>query len=691
MRLVNTRRIALCIVASLAAGASISAQTVIIYFDDSAREIRQRQLRPPPPPPSMPGLDAQQVWKNTAGNTDFNAGTSWVSGIAPGAGDVAAFTAARVAQPNVSASLSISGLYFAGTATNNYTLSASASQALTLTGFAASIGAETGDSNAVAIGAENTSGTNVISAPIILAPASGSTSTIFQEAGGILQINGAISGSGITLVKTGAGTLVMNTTASTFSGGLTLNAGNLNLNVSSNVFTAGVLTSGALGTGTLTLAGGTIQSNSSSARTISNKVTILGDIVFGSTTTFTGTLDFNTISNYTTPPTNPFTLGGPGSSQRTLTINVATSFKGAIVETNAGTGIIKLGAATLTFGNGTAAEGANTYTGLTDIQAGELDLNKSASKDALAGDVQVGGTGTVLKLLNSEQIKDTASVTVNAGGTFNLNAQNETIAALNGNGGTVTSTGTPTFTVGSNNATGSYAGTIAGTLKLTKIGAGVQTLTGANTYTGATTISNGTLQLGNGGTTGTLSPSSAISIASGAVLRFNRTSGSNFVQGTDFSSAAITGAGGIIKDGTDSLTFNVANTFSGGLTINSGTVIASADGALGAGNVSLTAGSVTLTLQNGVTQNYINDAKTLSYVNTDVINLNYVGTDVVAGLMVDGVAQAAGVYGALGLNPDGVFAGTGTITVVPEPTTVGMMVLGASLLIGLQRFRRKLR
>jgi autotransporter-associated beta strand protein len=34
------------------------------------------------------------------------------------------------------------------------------------------------------------------------------------------------------------------------------------------------------------------------------------------------------------------------------------------------------------------------------------------------------------------------------------------------------------------------------------LGGGTQTLTGTNTYAGATTITGGTLQLGNGGTTG---------------------------------------------------------------------------------------------------------------------------------------------------------------------------------------------
>ena len=47
---------------------------------------------------------------------------------------------------------------------------------------------------------------------------------------------------------------------------------------------------------------------------------------------------------------------------------------------------------------------------------------------------------------------------------------------------------------------------------------------------------------------------------------------------------------------------------------------------------------------------------------------------------------------ALSLATDSAFAGTLTpITVVPEPTTVAMMALGAGLLVGLLRFRRKLR
>ena len=164
-------------------------------------------------------VDAQQVWKNTG--TNFNAGAGWVSGTAPAAGDVGAFTSAEVTNPQLTANTSIAGLYFSGVNTSGYTLTGSGTQTLTLTGYAISIGAETGNINAVAIGAENTSGTNTIAVRIILAPASGSTSTIFQAAGGTLVLSGVISGTNIDLTKTGGGTLSLSG-VNTYSGGTTL-------------------------------------------------------------------------------------------------------------------------------------------------------------------------------------------------------------------------------------------------------------------------------------------------------------------------------------------------------------------------------------------------------------------------------------------------------------------------------------
>lgn len=76
--------------------------------------------------------------------------------------------------------------------------------------------------------------------------------------------------------------------------------------------------------------------------------------------------------------------------------------------------------------------------------------------------------------------------------------------------------GTPTLTVGNNDATSSYSGVIAnsaGLLSLTKIGTGTLTLSGVNTYGGATVISNGTLVL-----SGSISNSASIHIAAGATF-----------------------------------------------------------------------------------------------------------------------------------------------------------------------------
>jgi len=113
---------------------------------------------------------------------------------------------------------------------------------------------------------------------------------------------------------------------------------------------------------------------------------------------------------------------------------------------------------------------------------------------------------------------------------------------------------------------------ISGTgMNLTKVGAGTAILAAAtvNTYSGTTTVSGGTLQLGNGGTTGSLDTTSTVSVETGAVFAVNR---SNAVaQGADFSASAITGAGGFAQTGTGTTTLSTTgNSYSGGTTVNNG-------------------------------------------------------------------------------------------------------------------------
>ena len=63
-----------------------------------------------------------------------------------------------------------------------------------------------------------------------------------------------------------------------------------------------------------------------------------------------------------------------------------------------------------------------------------------------------------------------------------------------------------------------YGNVISGTGSMAQIGPDTLTLTGNNTYTGGTTISEGTLQIGSGGITGSV----AGNILDNTSLVFNR-------------------------------------------------------------------------------------------------------------------------------------------------------------------------
>jgi autotransporter-associated beta strand protein len=104
-----------------------------------------------------------------------------------------------------------------------------------------------------------------------------------------------------------------------------------------------------------------------------------------------------------------------------------------------------------------------------------------------------------------------------------------------------------------------FTNVISGTGNLTQLGAGTMTFSGNNTYSGPTTISAGTLQVGDGNTSGTLGTNA---VTDNAALAFNRSD--SLVQ-----SGLITGSGTLtVLAGT--VTVTASNSFNGVTTINSG-------------------------------------------------------------------------------------------------------------------------
>jgi len=127
-----------------------------------------------------------------------------------------------------------------------------------------------------------------------------------------------------------------------------------------------------------------------------------------------------------------------------------------------------------------------------------------------------------LRLGPGGSLAPTGALTVNAGGTFDLNSFNQTIGSLAGAGSVTLGAGT--LTTGSDNTSTTFSGTISGTGGLTKIGAGTLVLTGNNPYSGATAVNGGRLTV-NGAI-----PNSTLTVDGGATLGGTGTVGNAIIR-----------------------------------------------------------------------------------------------------------------------------------------------------------------
>jgi len=429
---------------------------------------------------------------------------------------------------------------------------------------------------------------------------------------GTTSISGIISGAQ-NLIKAGTGRLTL-IGANTYSGTTTISAGILQLgngivsgtiNSTTSINNTGILSFNPSSSSSITFAVpfitsiGTFDVFSSKTVTLSSPLpsfnfvqTGSGTLIVSSNITLSSPTTINvnngtmTLSNLISGVENIIKQGSGTlslssnvalTSPTTITVNNGTTLISGII--SGAQNLIKAGTGTLTL------TGANTYSGTTTISAGTLQLGNGTTSGTINNTTSINNAG----ILSFNPSSSSSSITfavpfITSIGTFIVFSSR-----------TVTISSLPA--IASN---------------VTKTGSGTLILTGTNLYTGTTTISNGTLQLGDGTTNGTINNTSSITNA--GTLLFNPSSSSvtftvPFVAsiGTlnvsssktvTISSSLPAISSNVIKAGSGTLIFTGTNLYTGATTISSGI----------------------LQLGDGVTSGTIDN--TLSVINTGTLSFN---------------------------------------------------------------------
>ncbi len=497
---------------------------------------------------------------------------------------------------------------------------------------------------------------------------------------------GSITGTG-GLAKSGAGTLTLSA-ANAYEGGTTVSDGRLVVG-----------SSGSLGTGSLTLSGGTLDLQSSLA--------VSG--LSGSGGTITG----GTAGSFTLTVT---TAAGSSSYAGTISDGSATAVS-----------LTKAGAGTLTLAGG------NAYSGATSVTGGVLVIENAAALGGTAGGTSVS-TGAALGLQGGITVTG-ESLTISGDGVAatsalrNISGTNtwagsvaatrlDTVNLSNGvgalnriqsdasshlevagpisiatgtfNGATGTSAALLVAGDGSGEISGSITGGVAGAMTFARssFGAGTWTLSGSNTYLGHTAINGNPLVVAGG--SAIPDTSLVYFLAAGSLtLQASETIGSltsdsqnasinlnshTLTIGADNSTpvapggattylGSIVGTGGIVKVGTGLLTLDRPAAYSGSTVVKGGTL---ALGALGT-----VADSPTITIGD------IGSSGAVLDISAKTGTFTFVGSQTVGGigtLKVGDTAEFAGTF-APG-NSAGVFTLDGGTTLLSGTTEIEILGSG---------------
>jgi fibronectin-binding autotransporter adhesin len=477
----------------------------------------------------------------------------------------------------------------------------------------------TGGMSFVAPGYVLRGGTLMLSGSIATLAASGSTliestltgsSRLMSSGSSLLTFTGSHAYTGGTLISSGTLRLGDGSTANGSVPGNIVNNSRLEFaNPTSQSYAGSISGSGAvakIGAGTLTLTG---SNSHTGTTTISQGTLVLGGSSALSqwSALMTGTQGDNArvdLAGFDSQVAGLSGFGEVSLGGARLTVSNSTSHVYAGSITGSGS-LIKAGVGTLSL------TGTSTFNGPTVISGGTLRLGDGvASNGAVSGEIQnnsrlefafphsgvfsgqVSGTGTVLKsgsgtlvVLGEQPLVGTTTV---AQGVLQF-------------GDGVSSNGSVAGSLVANGQVGfasvldqNYAGSISGSGSLVKTGAGVLTLTGTSVFSGVTTVSQGSLQIGDG-----LSQNGSL----GGSIRNNATVILANVTSQTFGSV-FSGSGTIVKIGAGQLTITGSQSFVGEVVINEGTLRLGNGTSLNAAITSNVTNNATLAFANPLNQVY---------------------------------------------------------------------------------------
>jgi outer membrane autotransporter protein len=368
----------------------------------------------------------------------------------------------------------------------------------------------------------------------------------------------------------------------------------------------------------------------------------------------------------------------------------SSSFGGAVK----GSGTLsKLGAGTLVMTGNNTFTGATSVAGTLQVSGGgriegtsgitlaptasgtaTLYVSGAGSRVTTAGNIQVGGTGT-----GTLTIDNGATITAN---TIQLGASGGSGGTLNiGTGGASGAINAATVIQGDGanslvnlnytDATYTLASSLRSTLTLNQNGTGTTILSGANTYSGGTNLNGGTLQVSSntnlGASTGALSFNGGTLQLSATIISLPRAITLNSAGGTIdtgtfslTSTGAITGAGALRKSGSGILTLSGLSSYTGGTTVNAGTLRGTTDSLQG--NILNNATVSFLQSADGTYAGVMSGTGSLTKLNAGNLTLSGANTYTGATVLTSGTLTVNGsLRSPLTTSASGTLAGTGTL------------------------------